>query len=141
MLPILATLASPVVSLIGNIVSHFKNAAAMKELTRQKELEIEKTKVELAKTATTADELVALEGMKQPLVINGFRKLLVVAMSAPFWMMIPDLFGFPQYGSQVVYHYMMLVKANISEQYQLFVMMMVASYFGIQKVKETFFRK
>jgi hypothetical protein len=113
----------------------------MKELTNQKELEIEKTKVELAKTATTADSLVALENLKQPLGDKKFRRVLIIVMSSPFWMMLPDLVGFPQYGSQVIYHLMMLIKANIPETYQWFMLSMVASYFGIQKVKENFFKK
>ena len=141
MLPFLATLISPVSSLITSWLKGVQHSKDMKELSNQKELEIEKTKVELAKTATTADSLVALENLKQPLGDKGFRRVLIIVMSSPFWMMLPDLVGFPQYGSQVVYHLMLLIKANIPETYQLFVLSMVASYFGIQKVKETFFKK
>lgn len=135
----LSILASPISSLITGVIGYFKHSSEMREVTRQKELEVEKTKVELAKQAETADQLTALEGLKEPLADRGFRKFLVIVMCLPMVGLLPDLFGFPQYGSMKVQEYMNLFLNVVPGEYRLFILSMIASYFGITKVKETFF--
>lgn len=141
MLPILAAVAAPFMGVVSNVIDYFKHSKEMAETTRQKELEIEKTKVELAKQAESAEQLTALEGLKQPLGDKGFRKFLVIAISAPIIMLIPDIFGFPQFGSDIVKQYFNLIMTVIPEEYRIFLVTMIGSYFGIVKVRETFFGK
>ena len=141
MLPFLATLSAPITSIIGSVIDSFKHGKEMKELTRQKELEIEKTKVEMAKEANSAESLIALENLKQPLGDRGFRRFLIVCMALPLVGLLPDVFGFPNFGSAKVIEYMTLVRKTIPEEYLIFILTMVGSYFGIPKVKEVFFNK
>lgn len=139
MLGFLSALAAPFSGIVTSIINYFSHSKTMAEITKQKELEIEKTKVELAKEAQTVEQLIALEGLKAPLGDKGFRRFLVVITLLPFILLLPDMVGFSQYGSQLVLKYFNLVNSVIPMEYKIFITSMVGGYFGIVKVKETFF--
>jgi hypothetical protein len=122
------------------VLNALKHRATLKELEKKAQIEAAKTKTELLKADKVQDTAFINSSLSPTLGDKVVRRGLLIAVFMPFLMCMVDLFGYPQYGSEIVNKYFTTITSVLPVEYIIFVTSMVSGYFGIVKVRE-FFKK